>query len=42
VSWQSVSGIKTGITDGIDDTGALLVRSGSQVERIVSGEVRWV
>ena len=30
-----------GITDGIDDMGALLVRSGDRVERIVAGEVRW-
>ncbi|MQA28950.1 MAG: biotin--[acetyl-CoA-carboxylase] ligase [Luteitalea sp.] len=41
VSWESPSGIKSGVTDGIDDTGALLVRSGSRVERIVSGEIRW-
>jgi BirA family biotin operon repressor/biotin-[acetyl-CoA-carboxylase] ligase len=41
VSWESPSGIQSGITEGIDDGGALLVRSGSKVERIVSGEVRW-
>jgi BirA family biotin operon repressor/biotin-[acetyl-CoA-carboxylase] ligase len=41
VSWESPTGPKTGVTDGIDDHGALVVRSGSQVDRIVSGEVRW-
>lgn len=41
VEWDSPSGLRTGITEGIDDTGALLVRTGDRVERIVAGEVRW-
>jgi BirA family biotin operon repressor/biotin-[acetyl-CoA-carboxylase] ligase len=41
VSWESSTGVQSGVTEGIDDHGALLVRSGSAVERIVSGEVRW-
>ena len=31
-----------GVTAGIDDLGALLVRVGDKVERIVSGEVAWL
>lgn len=31
-----------GITDGIDDQGALLVRVGSRVERLISGDIRWL
>lgn len=30
-----------GVTAGIDDTGALLVRTPSSVERIIAGELRW-
>lgn len=41
VEWDTVSGVRTGVTDGIDDMGALLVRTGDVVERIVAGEVRW-
>jgi BirA family biotin operon repressor/biotin-[acetyl-CoA-carboxylase] ligase len=41
VSWETPRGEQSGVTAGIDDHGALLVRSGSTVERIVSGEVRW-
>lgn len=31
-----------GVTAGIDDAGALLVRSGDRVERIIAGELRWM
>lgn len=41
VSWDYADQVRTGITAGIDDDGALLVKSGSGLERIVSGEVRW-
>ena len=41
VEWDSASGVRSGITEGIDDMGALLVRSGDTLERIVAGEVRW-
>jgi BirA family biotin operon repressor/biotin-[acetyl-CoA-carboxylase] ligase len=41
VSWDAPHGRQSGTTAGIDDRGALLVRTGSQIERIVSGEVRW-
>lgn len=37
VRWQS----QAGTTAGIDDTGALLVKTPSGVERIIAGEVEW-
>lgn len=41
VEWDTPAGPKSGVTEGIDAMGALLVRTGGQVERIVAGEVRW-
>jgi BirA family biotin operon repressor/biotin-[acetyl-CoA-carboxylase] ligase len=41
VSWTTPSGTQNGVTAGIDDRGALLVRVGDRVERIVSGELAW-
>jgi BirA family biotin operon repressor/biotin-[acetyl-CoA-carboxylase] ligase len=41
VEWDAMSGPVTGTSAGIDDDGALLVRVGDRVERIISGEVRW-
>jgi len=41
VEWDTPSGAVSGISAGIDDDGALLVRVGSRIERIISGEVRW-
>jgi BirA family biotin operon repressor/biotin-[acetyl-CoA-carboxylase] ligase len=32
----------TGVTAGVDDQGALLVRVGDRVERVVSGELTWL
>jgi len=37
VRWQTL----TGITAGIDDTGALLVKTAAGLERIIAGEVEW-
>lgn len=42
VAWTSASGPLTGTTAGIDDQGALLVRTADRVERIVAGEVQWL
>jgi biotin-(acetyl-CoA carboxylase) ligase len=42
VTWQTPTGAATGVTMGIDDSGALLVRVGSRIERLVAGEVNWV
>jgi BirA family biotin operon repressor/biotin-[acetyl-CoA-carboxylase] ligase len=41
VEWDVAGRVKTGVTEGIDHTGALLVRCGGGLERIVAGEVRW-
>jgi BirA family transcriptional regulator, biotin operon repressor / biotin---[acetyl-CoA-carboxylase] ligase len=42
VRWDTSNGEMTGVTAGIDDSGALLVRAGNRVERIISGELRWM
>jgi biotin-(acetyl-CoA carboxylase) ligase len=41
VSWTTPAGEQTGITAGIDDQGALLVRTEDRIERIVAGELTW-
>jgi BirA family biotin operon repressor/biotin-[acetyl-CoA-carboxylase] ligase len=41
VTWTTNDGPRSGVTAGIDDDGALLVRAGGTIERIVSGEVMW-
>jgi BirA family biotin operon repressor/biotin-[acetyl-CoA-carboxylase] ligase len=42
VAWTTNAGAVSGVTAGIDDLGALLVRVGDRIERIVSGEVTWL
>lgn len=42
VEWESADGARRGIAVGIDETGALLVRSVRGLERLVAGEVRWL
>jgi BirA family transcriptional regulator, biotin operon repressor / biotin---[acetyl-CoA-carboxylase] ligase len=42
VQWESVTGAKEGRTAGLGDDGALLVSAAGQVERIISGTVRWL
>src|SRR5436190_14667 len=42
VEWTSGGETLSGHTAGIDDGGALLVRVGDRVERIVSGELTWL
>ena len=42
VEWSDRSGRRSGVTAGIDRDGALLVRTGSAVERIVGGELTWL
>ena len=41
VEWDADNGPIRGVTMGIDDHGALLVRVGDRTERIISGELRW-
>lgn len=42
VSWITQAGPQSGVTMGIDERGALLVRTADRVERIVAGEVTWL
>jgi len=42
VTWHTRAGPQSGVTDGIDGRGALLVRVGDGVERIVGGELTWL
>ena len=37
VEWDG----RSGVTAGIDDTGALLIRTASSVERVIAGELLW-
>jgi biotin-(acetyl-CoA carboxylase) ligase len=44
VTWSTPAtpaGTESGITAGIDDRGALLVRNSKGIERIVAGEITW-
>jgi BirA family biotin operon repressor/biotin-[acetyl-CoA-carboxylase] ligase len=42
VEWDSPAGVLRGRAEDIDRHGALLVRIGGKVERVVAGEVRWL
>jgi BirA family transcriptional regulator, biotin operon repressor / biotin---[acetyl-CoA-carboxylase] ligase len=42
VAWTTPAGPLAGVTAGIDDDGALLVRVDGRTERIVAGEVAWL
>ena len=42
VTWPTPGGTQSGVTCGIDEGGALLVRRGGRVERIVAGELTWL
>jgi BirA family biotin operon repressor/biotin-[acetyl-CoA-carboxylase] ligase len=42
VSWVTPSGQLSGITEGIDHEGALLVRAAGRLERVVAGELIWL
>jgi BirA family transcriptional regulator, biotin operon repressor / biotin---[acetyl-CoA-carboxylase] ligase len=42
VEWTTPAGAVRGTTAGIDGSGALLVRTGERLERIVGGELRWL
>lgn len=41
VKWTTPQGAHTGVSAGIDDTGALLVRTSAGIERLIAGEVTW-
>jgi len=41
VTWSDSGGEKSGVTAGIDDEGALLVRTPIGLERVIAGELDW-
>ena len=41
VSWRAAEDVREGVTQGIDEDGALLVQTPSGMERLVAGDVRW-
>jgi biotin-(acetyl-CoA carboxylase) ligase len=41
VSWNEHGVRLRGVTAGVDQQGALLIRAGGDVRRIISGEVMW-
>jgi BirA family transcriptional regulator, biotin operon repressor / biotin---[acetyl-CoA-carboxylase] ligase len=41
VMWRTNGGMLSGVTAGIDDHGALLVRVDGRIERVVAGDVTW-
>jgi BirA family transcriptional regulator, biotin operon repressor / biotin---[acetyl-CoA-carboxylase] ligase len=42
VAWETPSGRVSGLTGGIDDAGALIVRVGNRLDRIVGGALTWL
>ena len=42
IAWDGPSGAVEGVTAGLDADGALLARTPGGIERILSGEVRWI
>jgi BirA family biotin operon repressor/biotin-[acetyl-CoA-carboxylase] ligase len=42
IRWEAADGVRSGVTAGIDDEGALLVTAEGRLERIVAGEVTWL
>jgi len=42
VTWDGGASLRTGLVEQVDDDGALLVRAGAELVRIVSGEVQWI
>jgi BirA family biotin operon repressor/biotin-[acetyl-CoA-carboxylase] ligase len=42
VEWNAPGGVVRGRAEGIDDHGALLVRVGERIERLIAGEIRWL
>jgi len=41
VTWTAGSNTRSGVTAGVDDDGALLVKTDAELQRIVGGEVTW-
>jgi BirA family transcriptional regulator, biotin operon repressor / biotin---[acetyl-CoA-carboxylase] ligase len=42
VEWDAHDGLRRGVAEDLDDSGALLVRTHNGTVRVISGEVRWI
>ncbi len=42
VTWMSGAGPIAGVTGGVADDGALVVRAGDRIERVIAGEIVWM
>ena len=42
VEWDSPGGVVRGLAEDVDRHGALLVRVGTKLERVIAGDVRWI
>jgi BirA family biotin operon repressor/biotin-[acetyl-CoA-carboxylase] ligase len=42
VEWTQEARVQTGVAQDVDSSGALLVRTEAGVQRVISGEVRWI
>ena len=42
IEWDAAAAVRTGVTAGLAEDGALLANSDGAIERIVAGEVRWL
>ncbi len=42
VEWDAAGAVQQGIAENIDDGGALLVRTGAGLTRLLAGEIRWI
>ncbi len=42
IEWDSPAGVVRGRAEDIDARGALLVRIGDRIERVIAGEIRWI
>lgn len=41
VEWDGGGAVRRGVAERVDDAGALLVRTETGLERVISGEIRW-
>jgi BirA family biotin operon repressor/biotin-[acetyl-CoA-carboxylase] ligase len=41
VEWSDAASTHSGLTAGLDESGALLIETASGLERVIAGELRW-
>ena len=42
IEWDAAGTVRRGVAEDVDDAGALLVRTPVGLERVISGEIRWM